>query len=219
MSSPRIIFKLSTRSRPDNARRTIDNIISKVKDPNYKIIVTLDVDDISMHGFTYVHDRVILFWGKSNNKIHAFNRTISFIKEWDILVSMSDDMVFYKDGFDLDIREAFNGNYDQFIHFNDGFQGANVCTMSILGRDYYNRDGYVYHPSYTNLWSDVESTEVAKKRGCYKYMGDDNIIFKHHHPAWGLAEEDEQYKKQNSPEQNSKDYCNYIDRKNINFGL
>lgn len=219
MSSPRIIFKLSTRSRPDKARRAIDNIIGLVEDPNYKILVTLDLDDSTMRGFTYEHEKVILFWGYSNNKIHAFNRTISFVKEWDILVSMSDDMVFYKKGFDNDIREAFNGNFDQFIHFNDGFQASNVCTMSILGRDYYNRDGYVYHPSYKSLWCDVEATEVAKMRGCYKYMGDDNIIFKHHHPAWGLAENDAQYLKQNSSEQSSHDYCNYVDRRNIRFGL
>jgi len=219
------------------AMRTINNILSNVEDPNFKILVTLDLDDEKMRGFKFEHERVILFWGYSKNKIHAFNRTISFVKEWDILVSMSDDMVFYKQGFDNDIREAFRDgnrvmftndptneciphyNFDQFIHYNDGFQGANVCTMSILGRKYYERDMYVYHPSYESLWSDVEATHVAKARGCYKYMGDDKIIFKHHHPAWQLAEEDDQYKKQNSPEQNSKDYCNYIDRKNINFGL
>lgn len=219
MSSPRIIFKLSTRSRPEWARRTIDNIIGKVVDPNYKILVTLDLDDEKMRGFNYEHEKVILFWGHSKNKIHAFNRSISFVKEWEILVAMSDDMVFYKHGFDNDIRNAFEGNYDQFIHYNDGFQGANCCTMSIIGRDYYERDGYVYHPDYVNLWSDVEATEVAKLRGKYKYMGDDNIIFKHHHPAWGLAPHDEQYMKQNNSQTSERDRQVYLKRKEINFGL
>ena len=223
MSTPRILFKLTTRSRPIEARDAINNIIDNCHNDNYKIVVTLDVNDQSMLGFTFPHSKVILHWGTSNNKIHAVNRSVGLLAEWDILVATSDDMRFMVPGFDNIIREDFlrpEGHYEnivldlnKFLHYNDSFQKSNVCTLSIMGRDYYNRDGYIYHHSYESLWSDVEATEVAKERGCYKYMGDDKIIFKHFHPAWGLGRMDAQYNAQNSVPQSEKDKQNYLNRK------
>lgn len=225
-SSLRILFHIPTRSRPDKARDAIQNIIDNVIDDNYKIIVTVDTDDTSMHSFTFVHPKVIIIWGKSHNKIHACNRSISFVAEWDILVASSDDMRFQVKGFDKVIRDSFNiymngkefgFNRNQFIHFNDGNQGANVCTLSIIGREYYERDNYVYHPDYKFLWCDVEATDVAKIRGCYKYMGDDLIIFRHLHPAWGLAPIDEQYRSQDNIQTSEADKQTYLRRKANNF--
>ena len=213
MDGPRILFKLSTRSRPTAARDAINNILDNCQDDNFKILVTLDVNDHSMVSFTFPHPKVILHWGVSNNKIHAVNRSVELLKEWDILVATSDDMRFMVPGFDKIIREDFNNNFNQFLHYNDGFQKSNVCTLSIIGRDYYYRDGYIYHPSYVSLWSDVEATEVAKERGCYKYMGDDKIIFKHFHPAWGLGQNDAQYNAQNNVALSEHDKANYLKRK------
>jgi hypothetical protein len=228
--TPRILFKLTTRSRPIEARDAINNIIDNCHDDNHKIVVTLDIDDHTMLGFTFPHPKVILHWGTSNNKIHAVNRSVGLLAEWDILVATSDDMRFMVPGFDNIIREDFSFvapvdwktntnciNLDQFLHYNDTFQKSNVCTLSIIGRDYYNRDGYIYHPSYESLHSDVEATEVAKIRGCYKYMGDDKIIFKHFHPAWGLGRHDEQYARQDNVVQCAKDKANYERRKANGF--
>jgi hypothetical protein len=229
-SSLRILFHLPTRSRPDKAREAIQNIIDNVEDDNYLILVSLDEDDATMHDFKFIHRKVLIHWGKSNNKIHACNRSIHLIKDWDILVASSDDMRFQVKGFDNVIRESFNkevetlytGNQkwnelNQFLHFNDGNQCANVCTLSIMGREYYERDGYVYHPDYHYLWCDCESTDVAKQRGCYKYMGNDNIIFRHLHPAWGLAPMDGQYLKQDNHMTSAKDKETYERRKANGF--
>jgi hypothetical protein len=228
-SSLRILFHLPTRSRPDKAREAIQNIIDNVEDNNYLILVSLDEDDATMHDFKFIHRKVLIHWGKSNNKIHACNRSIHLIRDWDILVASSDDMRFQVEGFDNVIRESFDTketghkmippkiNLDQFLHFNDGNQGANVCTLSIMGIEYYERDGYVYHPDYENLWCDVEATEVAKQRGCYKYMGNDNIIFRHLHPAWGLAPMDGQYLKQDNHMTSAKDKETYERRKANGF--
>lgn len=60
--------------------------------------------------------------------------------------------------------------------------------MSIIGRKYYERDGYVYHPDYKSLWCDNEAMAVAKKRGRYKYVNQQ--IFEHRHPAWIGGEKD-----------------------------
>lgn len=221
-SSLRILFHLPTRSRPEKARAAIQNIIDNCEDWNYLILVSLDLDDPAMADFKFNHPKVLLHYGTSKNKIHACNRSIHLIKDWDILVATSDDMQFQVKGFDNVIREAFPyvyGGYDleQFIHFSDGNQGANVCTLSIVGSSYFNHDNYVYHPDYESLWADVEATEVAKKRNCYKYMGDDKIIFRHLHPAWGLAPQDEQYRRQDNVTQSEKDKQTYLRRKANGF--
>lgn len=208
----KILFHLPTRSRPEKAHAAIRNIIDNCISDDYVIFVTADRNDLSMNGFEsiYLHNNnVIVEYGNSKSKIDACNRDIELVKEWDILVNTSDDMSFVVKGFDHIIENSFfsyqfnensnikfgNINLDQFIHFNDGNQKSNVCTLSIMGREYYERFGYVYHPSYKSLWCDCEATEVAYMLGKYRYMGDDNIIFRHYHPAWGLAEYDEQYKK------------------------
>jgi len=84
-------------------------------------------------------------------------------------------------GFDNIIREEFYKNLDQFVHFPDGFTADRLATMSIMGREYYNRFKYIYHPDYISLWCDNEAMEVAKMLGCYTYV--DKNIFQHLHPT------------------------------------
>jgi len=232
-SSLRILFHIPTRSRPDRARTAIQNIIDNCVDTNYLILVSCDINDEAMTGFTFQHPKVLIHWGTSLNKIHACNRSIHLIKDWDILVASSDDMMFQVEGFDNVIRysfrsdvlrfatpiEDYNYNLNQFVHFSDGNQGANVCTLSIMGSEYYNRDNYVYHPDYENLWCDVEAGDVAKIRGCYKYMGNDLIIFRHLHPAWGYPVHDDQYKAQDNLQTSERDKSVYLARKERNFDL
>ncbi len=71
---------------------------------------------------------------------------------------------------------------DGVLWFNDGFQKDRLNTLSILGKKYYDRFGYIYHPSYKSLWCDNEFTEVATKLGKQTYF--EQIIIKHEHPLW-----------------------------------
>lgn len=169
-----ILFKLTTRSRPDKARKTIKSITDNVVGP-YNLIVTADADDSTMVGFKGAT------YGTSKSKVDAINRDVP-PDGWDILVNVSDDQVFHQDGFDQIIRAVFAESLDQFIHLPDGYLTTELPTMSIMGRDYYNRFGYIYHPDYFSLWCDNEAMDVAKSLGCYKYV--DAHIFTHAHPAW-----------------------------------
>jgi hypothetical protein len=232
----RILFHLPTRSRPDKAKQCIQNILDYIEDNNFIILVTCDLNDDKMNGFEFKHPKVLIHWGHSNNKIHACNRSIHIIENWDILVNTSDDMQFLVKGFDNKIREAFTEvervdavggspswhyeakkDLDKLVHFNDGNQRDNVCTLPIIGKDYYKLDGYVYHPDYKSLWCDNEQTDVAKIRGKYKYMGHENIIFRHMHPAWNLGQWDEQYRQTESLFHEDKEV--YNKHKANNFGL
>jgi hypothetical protein len=214
-----ILFKLTTRSRPIKAKASIDNIIEKCNSNDYTILVSIDEDDETMKNFDYKDDNVYIIRGKSKNKIDAINRDMNIFTHWDILINTSDDMVFNVKGFDEIIRQDFNGYYDQVLHYSDGFQKANIMTMSIMGIDYYNRFKYIYHPSYESLWCDVEATEVAWMLNKYKYMGDLKQLFTHMHPAWNMAQYDQQYIKTEAHEVKEKDLKTFIQRRSKNYNI
>lgn len=232
----KILFIYPTRSRRYNFLRGIDSIkknLSNHKDCH--VLITVDDDDEKMHplpvldGLNYSY-----VTGKSESKVHAINRGLDQVpenfKDWSVLICMSDDMTFIERGFDSTIKESFKKysqpfdlggevvyrwDMNQFIHFPDGNR-SDLCTMSIIGRDYYERDGYIYNPEYKSLFCDDEAQQVAKIRGCYKYV--DKQIFKHLHPAYGLAIFDEQYQKTEAIG-NTVDRETFIRRKEANFGL
>ena len=214
----RILFKLTTRSRPLRAIKTLESIFNNVQSDNFIVLISLDEDDITTPD---VYDwcrgrfeKIVICFGKSENKIDAINRDVERIRfKWDILVNVSDDQVFIKKGFDKYIRESFT-DLDKFIHFPDGNQ-EQLATMSIIGYDYYLRDKYIYHPSYKSVYCDNEAQDVAQMRGCYIY--NPLHIFNHEHPAWGKAEFDGQYSKNEHPSLYFKDEANYKSRKNENF--
>jgi hypothetical protein len=203
----------------------LDNIYINTRGKSFTILASLDEDDSSMNNEDVIskmkaYDRLVYFFGQSKSKIDAVNRDVEKIKDWDLLINTSDDMLFVENGFDDIIKRDFKSNFenlDGFIHYNDGNQKANVCTMSIMGRSYYERFNYIYYPEYKSLWADCEATNVAKLLGKYKYMGDDKILFRHYHPAWGLAKWDEQYKKTEAPEMWAYDEKIYNERATKNF--
>jgi len=220
----KILYKYASRSRPDNFFRGLDNIYINSRSDNFSILATLDLDDGKMNNEDVIYkmksyDKLEFVFGHSKNKIDAINRDMGLnaCPEFDILINFSDDMIFTQSGYDDIIRNDFNNDLDLFIHYNDGNQKSAVSTMSIMGKDYYKRFGYIYHPSYESLWCDCEATEVAKQLGRYKYMGDDVILFRHLHPSFGLCNYDEQYRKTEGAVVRANDHTNYINRQDKNF--
>ncbi len=164
----------------------INTITDLSTDNNYTIALTIDDDDsttLNSHQLADIlqSDQIKINPGRSGSKVHAINRGMA---GWsgDIVVNMSDDMRFIKRGFDGDIIQAFQGDRDQFIHFPDGRMNGVLPTMSIMGRSYYERFNFIYHPDYYSLWCDNEAMDVAQQLGRYKYI--DLQIFSHEHPAW-----------------------------------
>jgi len=221
----RILFKFASRSRPEKFFRCLDNIHLNCKSGEFIILATLDSDDQTMTGEDAVqrltgYEKVVADWGTSSSKIDAVNRGMSKIREWDILINTSDDMWFTEEGFDDIIREDMKKHFpdlDGVLHYNDGNQKDNVMTMSIMGRKYFERFGYIYHPSYISLWSDMEAMLVARQMDKIVYLGDSKILFRHLHPAWGLCEFDAQYRKTESKETWTADEHNFEMRRSNNF--
>jgi hypothetical protein len=188
-----IIFKYTSRSRRENFIRGYNSITDNIYDKNnYHILISIDDDDESMKNLDLNGNHTIIN-GHSKSKIDAINRDVNnFQYDWDIIVNMSDDMIFQEKNFDNIIRNKFQETLDRSIFFSDGNR-SDIITMSILGRDYYKRDNYIYHPSYKSFFCDNEATEVAALRGCLLRCSE--RIFSHLHWAYGKAEKDSQYTK------------------------
>jgi hypothetical protein len=211
----KILFKYTTRSRRSNFLRGIDSIIDNLADKeNYHIYTTFDVDDDKMRPLPEIKGNHTYIAGTSKSKIDAINRDMDFINsnyDWDILVNMSDDVVFETKGFDDIIRNDFD-SLDQVLHYPDGNR-ADLLTVSIIGKEYYKRDNYIYNPEYKSLYCDNEAMEVAKQRGCYKFVN--KVIFNHLHPAYNKGNFDAQY--QHTESFGHEDYQTYQRRKANGF--
>lgn len=223
---PKFFINFASRSRPTKLISAIENIQEHIETDDYIILVTLDVDDTSCATKEFneklkSYKNVMPVYGFSKGKIHAINRSIWMVNDFKVLINMSDDMWWLQKGFDRVIENHLDENFpdtDGFLHYHDMSPASDVlCTMSIMGKKYYERTGYIYHPDYDNVYCDQEATEVAKKICKHKFF---NIhLFEHRHFIWGKCEKDAQYEKTENKEGYAKDYATYIRRKKINFGL
>lgn len=189
MSTLNILFKFPTRSRPDKFFKVLDiyygNIVNMV---NSKFIITCDSDDITMNNDLIIsklkeYKNLEFFFGENKSKIQAVNSDMDNV-DFDIVVLVSDDMIPKINGFDDIIRNKMSENFqdlDGVLWFNDGLQGRNLNTLCILGKKYYDRFNYFYHPSYKSLWCDNEFTLVANTLGKQIYF--ESIIIRHEHSS------------------------------------
>lgn len=187
----KILIKFPTRNRPQKFIECIKEMYINMGDKfNTKVIVTADIDDPSMYNADLLNAirpfvdnyGMEIHYGKSDSKIHAVNRDIEKYEDWDILLIMSDDMKCVQSAFDYQIREMYSQFFpdmDGIIHYNDGYTRDRIITLALMGRKYYERFGYVYHPDYISLWADNEMYDVAKILTRIVYV--EQPIFTHQH--------------------------------------
>ena len=215
----KILIKYPSRGRPERFFQGLDSIMDNVADAeNIHVSVTLDLDDETMNNKEVVerinlYQNVSIQWGLSDSKIHAVNRDLP---EWgDIILVQSDDFRFTFWGFDQVVRMPFeDGNFDKLIHLPDQDAKHALATMYIAGREYYNRFGYIYHPSYKSVWADNEVQDIAKRDEKYHYVDIPGVIL-HLNPAYGHYTRDEMFDKQQGYW--NEDEANYYKRRLLNF--
>lgn len=219
-----LLINFASRSRPQKFADCLKNIHDNLTSNNFLILASLDTDDASMNNDEVKsklseYPNVYPIWGESKSKIHAINRSMEKAPDnWSVVINTSDDVFFVQKGFDeiimKEMQDAFP-DYDGVIHAPDQNQGRNCMTVSIIGKKYYDRDKYIYHPSYKSLWCDLEAQEVAQIRGCYKFI--DKHLFNHNHPSFGQCQYDAQYLKTESMEVRNEDEQIYRTRQLNNF--
>lgn len=209
---PKILYKFPSRERPHKVIKALENIITLSKHQDYCILLTLDIDDISTNNRQFNNklkefgNKVMPVYGFSKNKVNAINRDIWMVNDFDILCLHSDDMVFIKDGFDLDILEAFD-NYNGLVHFPDQVAKENLITYSMMSREYYDIYSYIYNPEFMSVYCDNYQQDVAKKLKMYKFVNKE--ILRHEHFCWGYGEKDSLLTKTENPENYNVDNITY----------
>lgn len=200
-----ILVKFPTRSRPKLFLAALMKAIKLQQTQNVKYLISYDEDDNTMTNQlieVVKNEYPFVFFkkGNSKNKIEACNRDVNdFELPWDILVLMSDDMICQHLGWDRYLIKEMKEHYsdtDGVLFHSDGYVNRKLNTMCILGRKYYERFNYIYHPSYISFWCDNEFTDVANKLNKQTYFP--LVLFKHEHPANNAAIAcDELYEKNN----------------------
>lgn len=176
----KILVHFPTKGRKEQAEYTLREYMARCENPDevtYSLACNSDEDAPDMD--------IVPTVANFRSKIEAYN-AIPIYLHWDILVGASDDMWCVQNGWDTIIREAMEKNFpdtDGCLWFHDGSSQTDICTLPIMGREYYERTGYLYHPSYRSFWSDNEQTEVAYD--AHKLYKDPRCLFKHQHPVWG----------------------------------
>jgi hypothetical protein len=220
----KIIYKLASRSRKEKCFSCIENIIAQSTIEDYLILLSFDVDDVSMQGdevkerLSLYGGKVKAYWGVSGSKVTAINRDIGFVGGWRIICNHSDDFWITSRGFDTAVVKAMERYFpdtDGMIHFPDQVAKERLCTYQIVGRKYYDRTGYIYCPEYKSLYCDNEEFLKAKLLGKYEYIP--LRYLEHRHPIWGYGQADDLLRHTESFY--DQDRNTFLRRQAINFGI
>jgi hypothetical protein len=106
---------------------------------------------------------------------------------YDILLVHSDDMVWEVVGFDLIVQSAFD-NFKGLVHYPDQKAGPALITYPMMHREYFQRDGWIYHPDFFSVYADNFQQDLARRRGLYKFVN--QRILSHQHSMWGYGTHD-----------------------------
>lgn len=188
-----ILIKYASRGRREQFFSGLQNIYSSIQTKDFLISVSLDADDESMNQQGVIErltnsPNLVFKFGPSEGKIGAINRDINHLNyDWDLLINFSDDMRFVGFGWDAKMIELLKAvwpnSLDFFADFHDGFVERPLPTMSIMGREYYERFFYIYPSCYHSFSCDAEAMYVAQMLEKYHYFP--QVLFKHElHPAY-----------------------------------
>lgn len=214
-----LLIKFPTRSRPSKFFEVLDLYYKMITNIDKTMfVISCDTDDASMNNQQVIgklnsYKNLSYKFGNNKSKIQAVNADMPE-SGWDIVLLASDDMIPQIQGYDEIIRESMTNIYpdtDGVLWFFDGYR-RDLNTLSIMGKKYYDRFGYIYHPAYFSLWCDNEFQEVAASLNKQTFV--DKLIIKHCHPGWGYGGHDPLFHRNNTLE---RDMVIFKDRKSKNF--
>lgn len=223
-SSPRLLIKIPTRSRPEQFFKNLDLYYQKLSgEIPYKFLITCDCDDSTMNNPEIIerfkkYPNLAVNFSNNKSKVEAYNRGIEDEQQFDIVLVASDDLEPIIDHYDALIANEMTTvfpDYDGVLNFNDGHVGGECNTMPVIGKKYYERFKYIYHPDYQSLYCDEELALVSKILRKEKVC--DQVIIRHNHPVFGSAQWDALYYR--NEQLKARDHAVFHARKSHNFYL
>jgi len=197
-ATKRLLVRMATRSRPEQALEVLTKYRSMAGIP-VTIEVVIDEDDETMMTAPMLQRlhalECVVTVGRHKNKVEACNA--GRVSDFDVLLLASDDMVPVKDGYAARVLAAMGEHWpflDGAIYFDDGHQHANLVTLPVMGRRFYEQCGsFVYHTSYQSLFCDTEQQDLWSLMGRLHYV--DEVIIEHRHHVWGKSSNDALYRR------------------------
>ena len=220
-TSPRLLIKFPTRGRKQKFFNTLNKYYEFLSGKhNVQFLITCDIDDTVMNNESVItklnnYNNLYFIFGNSKTKVEAINADVSN-QTFDIILLASDDMIPAVKGYDEIIINTmcdFYPKFDGVLWFNDGTQENRLNTLCILGRQYYDKFGYIYNPAYKSLWCDVEFTQVGTMLKKQTYF--DQCIIRHEHHSVIGQDLDELYITNEKFE--NEDKITYLNRQRNNF--
>lgn len=207
-----------SRKRPIKSAETFKKWSEAAEYPQGGIwILSVDYDDdISAYVDAYqsvAQTLVSPVINKNKSSVEAINNGAKhFMAEGEVFIVVSDDTEPCHH-WDTKIYEAVKDKTDWILKTQDGIQSW-IITMPVLDRAYYNRFGYIYHPSYKHLFADTELTCVADITG---RKLNSKLLFPHNHYSIGKTQIDDVYRKNDAT--NAEGEKIFLERYARNFDL
>ena len=225
ISGLNFLIKFPTRERPEKFFAQLE-LYQKFSSEKHSILflVSIDEDDSSMNNKSVLEKlkaepNLKFYIDKRTNKIGAINRDLEKHPDFDILLLASDDMTPVEKNYDEIIFQAFNKFFpdlDGTVQFNDGRTKEILNTFPIMGKKYFNRFCYIYHPDYQSIKCDDEYTLVSQLLNKVQYF--DQVLFRHDHANYTHAE-DSLFRFNETNEKHHHDNLVFNERKKNRFDL
>jgi hypothetical protein len=162
----RVLIKISVDSGPERFFSNLDQYYAKLSNKHsVHFLASCAADDIAMKS-----DSVKSCLAKYQNLNCSFDKTELLGDNFDLLIIADGDVIPQVSGYDdivvQKMKKAFPDG-DGVLCICDESANDLLCRYPVMGRKYYQRFGYVYHPHYTSSFGKNELFEVARKLGKY----------------------------------------------------
>lgn len=194
LKKPLLVIKIPTRERPERFFKCLDRYYELLSKKNpYFFLVSCDSDDLSMNCESVKkrlsgYEHLFVFWDKRGSKIDAYNRDFEKVPNFDAVLLASDDtwpLVYGYDEIILSMMMERSSDFDCVLKFGDGndhSEHPDINTLPVVGCKYYKRFGYLYNPSYTAYFCDLELTYVSRLLD--KEVVCPKALVRHDHPVF-----------------------------------
>lgn len=163
-------------------------------DPQHRAYTAMDADPRIQFSLNQGPDQV----GNLNSLYQALGQQ----ERGTVLIYNSDDTEF-PCHWDTQLQEAIEAHPLQAsgrfaVMVSDGHRSSEdpLQIVCIASAGYLNEKGYFHHPDYIHLYGDTEFTMAAYRDSCV--IEARHIVIRHLHYTYGLAAEDETYRRGNS---------------------
>lgn len=171
-----LLVKFPTRSRQKKFFETLSEYMRLASGRHHiEWVISMDSDDLSMNNeeVKETFDKMIAFgtdlkyfYGNSTTKIQAINADMDKANPyWEVLFLAQDDMIPIVQDWDEKMVNLVKKNWpdlDGAVWPPDGYGNSEtVSTVILIGRNWYERFNYIYHPEYISVYCDNEFTDVA----------------------------------------------------------